>query len=34
MKNQIKLVIYWSIVGIPLAWGIAQTILKSMALFN
>ena len=27
-------VILWIIVGVPIAWGVAQTIIKSLALFN
>jgi hypothetical protein len=29
-----RLIIYWSVVGIPLAWGIWTTILKLPALFR
>jgi hypothetical protein len=32
--HPIRLVVYWSIVGIPLAWGIWKTILKLPALFQ
>jgi hypothetical protein len=28
------LVFAWLFVGIPLAWGVTQTIIKSMALFH
>lgn len=29
-----KLVASWLVVGIPAAWGVAQVIVKSMALFR
>lgn len=29
----LKLVAYWTVVGVPLAWGICTTILKLQALF-
>lgn len=32
--NALKLFIYWLIVGIPLAWGIWNTLLKLPALFR
>ena len=32
--NGLKLFIYWLIVGIPLAWGIWNTLLKLPALFK
>jgi hypothetical protein len=32
--NALKLFIYWLIVGIPLAWGIWNTLLKLPALFK
>jgi hypothetical protein len=32
--NALKLLIYWLIVGIPLAWGIWLTVLKLPALFK
>jgi hypothetical protein len=32
--NGLKLFIYWLVVGIPLAWGIWNTLLKSPALFK
>jgi hypothetical protein len=28
------LIFSWLFVGIPLAWGVAQTLIKSMALFH
>jgi hypothetical protein len=34
MKKSLKLLLSWSFVGIPLLWGILQTIIKSMALFK
>ena len=32
--NGLKLFIYWFVVGIPLAWGIWNTLLKLPALFR
>jgi len=32
--NGLKLLIYWLVVGIPLAWGIWTTLLKLPALFK
>jgi len=32
--NELKLFVYWLIVGIPLAWGIWNTLLKLPALFK
>jgi hypothetical protein len=29
-----RLVLYWTVVGIPLAWGIWTTVLKLKALFG
>ena len=29
-----QLLFAWLIVGIPLAWGVIQTLIKSMALFH
>ena len=33
-SNTIMLVIAWLWVGIPLVWGISQTLAKAAALFN
>jgi len=33
MKNRIKILLAWLFVALPLAWGIAQTISKALALF-
>ena len=33
-SNRIALVLAWLAVGLPLAWGVAQTLMKSLALFN
>ena len=33
-SNPIPLVLAWLIVGLPLIWGIEQTIKKAMALFS
>ncbi|GGK18182.1 hypothetical protein GCM10008955_09500 [Deinococcus malanensis] len=30
----IKMVLAWLLVGIPLAWGVAQTVLKALPLFQ
>jgi hypothetical protein len=32
--NRIKVFLAWLFVGIPLLWGVSQTLLKSMALFQ
>ena len=32
--ERVKLVAAWVLVGIPAAWGVAQVIAKSMALFR
>ena len=32
--NTLRLALYWSIVGIPLVWGIWNTLLKLPALFE
>lgn len=32
--HPIRLIVYWLIVGIPLAWGIWKTLLKLPALFQ
>ena len=29
-----KVAIAWIIVGVPLLWGVSQTVIKSMDLFN
>ncbi|MEO8204573.1 MAG: hypothetical protein ABI615_00225 [Chthoniobacterales bacterium] len=33
-SSVLRLILYWSIVGIPLAWGIWKTALKLPALFQ
>ena len=33
-NNGLKLFVYWLIVGIPLTWGIWNTLLKLPALFK
>jgi hypothetical protein len=33
-KDWLILVVAWSAVGVPLAWGVAQTLVKTMALFR
>lgn len=30
----IKMILAWLLVGIPLAWGVAQTVLKALPLFQ
>ena len=32
--NGVRILLYWLVVGIPLAWGIFKTIQKLPALFN
>ncbi len=32
--ERLKLVVAWLVVGIPAAWGVAQVLAKSMALFR
>ena len=34
MKKNIKAVLAWSFVGIPLLWGLYQTVIKSLALLQ
>ena len=34
MKNSLWLIISWIWVGIPLIWGISQTVIKAAALFH
>jgi hypothetical protein len=33
-SSPVALVLAWLAVGVPLAWGVAQTIVKSLALFK
>ena len=33
-SSPVALALAWLAVGIPLAWGVSQTIVKSMALFE
>ncbi|MDB4898764.1 MAG: hypothetical protein JWN53_572 [Gemmatimonadetes bacterium] len=33
-SSPIALVLAWLAVGLPLAWGVGQTVIKSMALFK
>jgi hypothetical protein len=33
-SSPIAIALAWLVVGLPLAWGVAQTIVKSMALFH
>jgi len=33
-STALKLILAWGFVGIPLVWGVAQTIANAMALFN
>jgi hypothetical protein len=32
--NLAALLLGWAFVGLPLAWGVAQTVIKSLALFH
>jgi hypothetical protein len=34
MKRALKLLLAWAVVGIPAAWGVSQTVAKSLALFR
>jgi hypothetical protein len=34
MSSKLKLTIAWLWVGIPLAWGVSQTLVKAMLLFK
>jgi hypothetical protein len=33
-KFDLRVVLAWMFVGIPLLWGISQTLIKSLALFG
>jgi hypothetical protein len=33
-SSPITIALAWLVVGIPLAWGVSQTLIKSMALFQ
>jgi hypothetical protein len=33
-SSSVALALAWLAVGVPLAWGVGQTIIKSMALFR
>jgi hypothetical protein len=33
-KSVAKVVLAWCAVGVPLAWGVAETIVKTLALFQ
>jgi hypothetical protein len=33
-SSRISVALAWLAVGLPLAWGVSQTIVKSMALFG
>ncbi len=32
--NTIKLVLAWGLVGIPLAWGVVETVINALKLFQ
>jgi hypothetical protein len=32
--NAVKLILAWGFVGIPLAWGVIQTVINSLKLFQ
>lgn len=34
MSTKLKIALFWTIVGLPLIWGVSQTVIKSMALFS
>jgi hypothetical protein len=33
-QKTLKVALAWAFVGIPLLWGVSQTIIKSLALFQ
>ena len=33
-SSMLRLIIAWTIVGIPAAWGVSQTVIKAIALFR
>lgn len=33
-SSAVRLLIYWTVVGVPLVWGIYTTVLKLKALFG
>jgi hypothetical protein len=33
-SNTVKLILAWGFVGIPLLWGVTQTIINSLKLFQ
>lgn len=33
-SSPLSIVLAWLVVGLPLAWGVSQTIVKSLALFR
>lgn len=33
-SGSLKIILAWLFVGLPLAWGVLQTVYKSMALFR
>lgn len=33
-KNAVKLVLAWGFVGVPLAWGVVQTLLNALKAFH
>lgn len=33
-KGWLVLLVAWTVVGVPTLWGVAQTVLKSLALFR
>ncbi|HTB60727.1 MAG TPA: oxalate:formate antiporter [Polyangia bacterium] len=33
-KGTVKLALAWLVVGLPLAWGVVETLKKAMALFG
>ena len=32
--SAVKLLLAWLLVGVPLAWGVAQTVIKALPLFQ
>lgn len=34
MSKQLQIVLAWALVAIPLVWGVAQAVIKSLPLFQ
>ncbi len=33
-SDRLKLLIYWTMIGIPLIWGVFQTVVKALKLYQ